>query len=142
MPRVLHFSASLLYVMSPCTQYADIIAYSALFQIRVNTIFLENISPLVIFIRPPEKLVIEVTCRGRYSGISWERTFSSATIDPSSLSNHDEIYTIGRTTEADFGFYEVFPLTSPPTFQELVPTSMLDFIVTTTGMGIMFQPAR
>ena len=85
----------------------------------------------MIFLHPPEKLVIEVRCRGRYSGISWERLTTS--IDRSLLSNHDEIYALGRTTEADYGLYQVVLFPSPPTFQDIVPDSILDFIVTAPG---------
>ena len=39
---------------------------------QISTLYHESISPEVIFLHPPEKLVIEVRCRGRYNGISWE----------------------------------------------------------------------
>ena len=88
----------------------------------------------MIFIYPPEKLVIEVRCRGRYSGINWDRP--SGSIDRSLLSNHDEIYALGRTTEADLDLYQAILLPSPPTFQDIVPTNILDFIVTLPGLGL------
>jgi hypothetical protein len=91
---------------------------------------LENISPEIIFLHPPEKLVIEVRCRGRYSGIVWDRP--GASINMSLLSNHDEIYALGRTTEADYGFYEVV-LTPTPVFQIIFPSSSLEFVVTAPG---------
>ena len=99
-----------------------------------STLYFERISPEVIFIYPPEKLVIEVRCRGRYSGISWDRL--SGSIDRSLLLNHDEIYTLGRTTEADLDLYQAILLPSPPTFQDTVPTSILDFTVTLPGLGL------
>ena len=86
----------------------------------------------MLFLHPPEKLVIEVRCRGRYSGISWERT--SGSIDRSLLSNHDEIYALGRTTEADYALYRVVLFPSPPIFQDIVSSSILDFIVTVPGL--------
>ena len=98
---------------------------------QISTLYLESITPDVIFLHPPEKLVIEVRCRGRYSGISWDRP--SGSIDRSLLSNHDEIYARGRTTEADYGLYQVVLLPSPPTFQDIVPASILDFVVTAPG---------
>ena len=101
------------------------------FGTQINTVYFENISPTVIFLHPPEKLVIEVRCRGRYSGISWEG--NSADIDKSLLSNHDEIYALGRTTEADYGMYQVVLRPSPPVFQDIVPQSILEFIVTAPG---------
>ena len=101
------------------------------FGTQISTIYLENISPALIFLRSPEKLVIEVRCRGRYSGILWEG--NSAPIDKSLLSNHNEIFALGRTTEADYGLYQVVLLPSPPTFQDIVPQSILEFIVTAPG---------
>ena len=91
---------------------------------------------MVIFLRPPEKLVIEVRCRGRYSGISWGRT--NASIDRSLLSNHDEIYALGGTTEADYGFYQVILTPSPPSFQIIVPDNILEFIVTAPGLNLYY----
>ena len=98
---------------------------------QISTLYHESISPEVIFLHPPEKLVIEVRCRGRYNGISWDRL--SGSIDRSLLSNHDEIYALGRTTLADYGLYQVFLLPSPPTFQDIVPTNKLNIIVTAPG---------
>ena len=86
----------------------------------------------MIFLHPQEKLVIEVRCRGRYSGIFWEG--NSAPIDKSLLSNHDEIFALGRTTEADYGMYQVVLRPSPPVFQDIVPGSILEFIVTAPGL--------
>ena len=100
---------------------------------QISTLYHESISPEVIFLHPPEKLVIEVRCRGKYSGISWDRPNGS--IDRSLLSNHNEVYARGRTTEADYDLYQVVLLPSPPTFQDIVPTSILDFIVTAPGLN-------
>jgi hypothetical protein len=97
----------------------------------VSALYLENISPTVIFLHPPEKLVIEVACSGRYSGISWDRP--GASIDRFLLSNHDEIYALGRTTEADYGIYEVVLTPAPLSFQIILPKSSLEFIVTAPG---------
>ena len=103
------------------------------FGIQINTLYFENISPGVIFLHPPEKLVIEVRSRGRYSGISWERT--SASVDRSLLSNYNEIFALGRTTSADYGWYQGILLPSPPSFQDIVPSSIMDFIVTAPGLN-------
>ena len=102
---------------------------------QISTLYLENISPTVIILHPPEKLVIEVRCRGRYSGISWAR--NGALIDRSLLSNHDEIYALERTTEADYGFYQVILTPSPPSFQIVVPDSILEFLVTAPGLNFV-----
>ena len=98
---------------------------------QISTLYHESISPEVIFLHPPEKLVIEVRCRGRYSGISWDGP--SGSIDRSLLSNHDEIYALGRTTLADYGFYHIILFPSPPTFQDILPTNILEIIVTAPG---------
>ena len=102
------------------------------FGLQISTLYLENISPTVIFLRPPEKLVIEVRCRGRYSGISWVRT--GASVDKALLSNYDEIYALGSTTLADYGLYQVILTPSPPSFQIIVPDYILAFLVTSPGL--------
>ena len=104
---------------------------------QISTLYHENISPELIFIHPPEKLVIEVRSRGRYSGISWDRP--SGSIDGALLSNYDEVYALGKTTEADYGLYQVVLLPSPPTFQDIVPTSILDFIVIAPGLNLCIE---
>ena len=96
----------------------------------LNTIFPMNISPEVIFLRPPERLVIEVKVRGRYSRVVWHR--NGTDVPQSSLSNFNEIYAVEQTTTSDFGYYQVFPFTFPPTIQ-LVRPSHLSFIVTSPG---------
>ena len=102
------------------------------FGLQISTLYLENISPTVIFLRPPEKLVIEVRCRGRYSGISWVR--AGASVDKTLLSNHDEIYALGSTTLADYGLYQVILTPSPPSLQIIVPDYILAFLVTSPGL--------
>ena len=102
---------------------------------NVNAAFLENISlaaPEIIFVRPPEKLVIEVKASGRYQRISWLRnveTLSSSTPqDPQEFSNHYEIFVHGETTEDDLGLYEVSLFQYDITSQLQIPTD-IDFIV-------------
>ena len=90
----------------------------------------------MIFLRPPEELVIEVRCRGRYSGISWSRI--GASVDRSLLSNYDEVYALGRTTEADYGLYQIVLTPSPPSFQVIVPNNnILEFLVTPPGLNFV-----
>ena len=89
---------------------------------------------MVILLRPPEKLVIEVHVTGRYSRIVWHR--NGTDVSPSSLHNFNEIYVVEETTTVDFGHYQCFPFTSPPTIQ-LVRPSHLDFIVTSPGMCVI-----
>ena len=87
---------------------------------------------MVIFLHPLEKLIIEVRCRGRYSGISWSR--AGASVDRSLLSNYDEIYS---TTEFDYGYYQVTLTPSPPIFQIVVPDSILEFLVIASGLNFV-----
>ena len=97
-----------------------------------NTVFLENISPEVIVVRPNEKLVIEVRARGRYQMISWQKngaTFSSSTPqDPQEFSNHYEIYIVGEATEDDIGIYEV-SLLAYNAINQLNSPAEIDFVV-------------
>ena len=116
-----------------CLHITDI--FVQLNGIQISTLYLENISPVVIILHPQEKLVIEVRGRGRYSGISWSRI--GASVDRSLLSNHDEIYALGSTTEADYGLYQVILTPSPPTFQILFPDRFLEFLVTAPGLNFV-----
>ena len=102
---------------------------------NVNTVFLENISltaPEIIFVRPPEKLVIEVKASGRYQRISWQRNVeplsSSTPQNPQEFSNHYEIFVRGETTEDDLGLYEVYIFVYDILNQLQMPTD-IDFIV-------------
>lgn len=105
-------------------------------QVPFDTIFPESISPMVILLRPPEKLVIEVHVTGRYSRIVWHR--NGTDVPQSSLHNFNEIYVQGETTTADFGHYQVIPFTSPPILQ-LVRPPVLNFIVTSPGLCVKDQ---
>lgn len=103
---------------------------SILNNVTFNTIFSKNLSEEVIYLHPPEKLVIEVEVKGRYSRIVWHR--NGTDLPRSSLSNFNEIYTVQATTTADFGHYQVIPFTSPPAIQ-LVRPYVLNFVVTSPG---------
>ena len=101
----------------------------------INTISLENISsadPDVIFVRPSEKLVIEVKATGRYQRIFWRRNamqlVSSMPQDPQEFSNHYEIYVVGEATVGDIGLYEVSLIAHDVSNQQRIPTS-ISFIV-------------
>ena len=123
----------LFFKLSSCMHVTDIFVEQN--GMEVSTLYLEKISPTVIFLHPPEKLVIEVRCRGRYSGITWSTT--GASVDRSLFSNHDEIYALGSTTEADYGFYQVILTPSPPSFQILFPDSILEFLVIAPGLNLV-----
>ena len=103
-----------------------------------NTIFPESISPEVIFLRPPEKLIIEIHVVGRYSRFVWHR--NGTDVQQSLLFNFNEIYVVEETTTADFGHYQFIPFSSPPTVQ-LVRPPQLNFIVTSPGMCVKYHNA-
>ena len=100
-----------------------------------NTITAERVSPRLIFLRPPKKLVIEVKVKGRYSRILWHRNGTSVSHDQASLINFKEIYAVEETSTLDFGHYQVIPNSFPPTIQ-LVRPAELNFIVTSPGIVI------
>ena len=95
-----------------------------------STVFLERISPEVIFLRPPEELVIELRSTGRVVGIQW--TVNGVLILRTVLegfANHHEIYFRKETSLSDMGLYEV-DIFSIGQFR--VPVE-LEFIVTSPG---------
>ena len=103
-----------------------------LFDGNTNTIFLRRVSPEVIFLRPPEKLVIEVIVTGRYRNIVWNLNSMLQTITPEEYSNYNEIYVKETTQDSDIGLYEVDARASNILTQQLSPVE-LDFFVIAPG---------
>ena len=75
---------------------------------------LERISPRVIVLDPPEKLVIETRASGRYSQFEWSRNGSpfmpgsgGFPITLQEFPNFFEIFVREPTTANDLGVYEV-----------------------------------
>jgi hypothetical protein len=75
---------------------------------------LQAISPSVVIIRPPEKLVLEVMATGRYLAIQWARNEDirgapgSAFSPPQqSFTHFGEVYFVEETTVNDLGRYEL-----------------------------------
>lgn len=100
-----------------------------------NTITLERISPEVIYLRPPEKLVIEMKVTGRYGRIEWRKNNGeSLSTQPQHFSNYDEIFARGETTNDDIGLYEVELVPSDPITQLFVPQGDLEFFVISPGI--------
>ena len=98
-----------------------------------STVFLERISPEVIFLRPPEVLVIEVKSRGRVIVVQW--SVNGARISDSVLegfANHREIYYRKETMSSDIGLYEVSLFPDILIGQLLIPFE-LEYIVTFPG---------
>ena len=98
----------------------------------MNTILLERVSPEVIFLRPPEKLVIEIKATGRYRRILWQK---NGLVLPQEFPNHNEILVYGTTTQDDLGLYEVSLFPANPAFQRSVPNE-LDFSIVLPGMHV------
>ena len=92
---------------------------------------LERISPQVIVLTPPEKLVIETKASGGYQHYDWTRNgnpFGSVDfpVTPQEFSNFIEIFVRDPTTTDDLGVVEA-DLTIAPG-QAQIPD--LDFFVT------------
>ena len=94
---------------------------------------MERISPEVVYLRPPEKLILEVKAKGRFQEIHWSINGTLVTISQSQFSNYREIYFVEETTEANFGLYEISPRIFTP-FQRTAP-SELDIIVIPPGLS-------
>ena len=98
----------------------------------ISTLFLNRVSPEVIFLRPPEKLTIEMKASGRYLRLDWTRRAAYLNM-AQDFYNHYEIYFQEQTTMDDLGLYEVNPFPSPPLFDQQVLPPELDFVVLLPG---------
>ena len=72
----------------------------------------QRVSPHVIFLKPPEKLVLEVKTSGGYSGVVWSRDGNTlgtgaAPAPLSEFTNFLEIFVHILTTTNDYGTYDV-----------------------------------
>ena len=75
---------------------------------------LERVSPQIIVLDPPEKLVIETRASGGYQWLEWDRNGNGFTIIPGQpftvtlqeLPNFFEIFVREPTTTNDLGVYE------------------------------------
>ena len=80
-----------------------------------DTVIIERVSPVVIILRPPEKLVIEVRTSGEYQVHFWRRNenlFSTTGFQvmlPDEFPNFFEIFVRDNTTDDDLGIYSVLP---------------------------------
>ena len=81
-----------------------------------DTVIIERVSPAVIILRPPEKLVIEVRTSGEYEVHFWIRNenlfgpsgnFQVMFLDE--FPNFFEIFVRDNTTNDDLGIYTVQP---------------------------------
>jgi len=97
---------------------------------------LERVSPQIIVLNPPEKLVIETRASGGYQHHDWIRNgnpFGSSgfPVTPQEFPNFVEIFVREPTTVGDLGVYEVDLTISAG--QTQIPD--LQFFVTRYGKG-------
>ena len=113
------------------------LSYSSLYS--GSTIRVERVSPEVIILRPPEKLVIEVRVSGDYEVLFWNKGATDQTIpgliEPQELPNFYEMFVRDSTTDEDVGIYLVTPLfkTGTAGLYTLIPAGGVDFAVTPPG---------
>ena len=89
--------------------------HHSLFVLCAGDALLERVSPRVIVLDPPEKLVIETRASGGYRQFDWQRNgnpFTTAPGQPFSITlqefpNFFEIFVRDPTTANDLGVYEV-----------------------------------
>ena len=67
----------------------------------------ERVSPRVIVLDPPEKLVIETRASGGYGDFDWQRNRDRFSATIQEFSNFFEIFVREPTTADDLGVYEV-----------------------------------
>jgi len=97
---------------------------------------LERISPRVIVLNPPEKLVIETRASGGYQHYDWTRNgdpFGSMgfPVTPQEFPNFVEVFVREPTTMNDLGVYLADLIIAPG--QTQIPD--LEFFVTRYGKG-------
>ncbi len=108
-----------------------------------TTIHIERVSPEVIILRPPEKLVIEVRVSGEYEVIFWRKgtgsNFIPGQMRPQEFPNYFETFVRDNTTADDEGFYSVQPQFKFGTSQThaLTPSGGVDFGVIVPGKYIL-----
>ena len=92
----------------------------------------------MIFLRPPEKLVIEIKSRGRVLFVQW--TINGNIFDGAigvNFAYHREIYVQEETTQADIGVYEVEVFPDLLSGGQLLLPADLEFIVTSPGNFVL-----
>ena len=113
------------------------LSYSSLYS--GSTIRIERVSPEVIILRPPEKLVIEVRVSGDYEVLFWNKGTSDQAIpglmEPQELPNFYETFVRDNTTDEDVGIYIVQSQLKFGTanIYTLSPSGGVDFAVITPG---------
>ncbi len=107
-----------------------------------TTIRIERISPEVIFLRPPEKLVIELRVSGEYEVLFWSKDIfdgmSIINVMPQDFPNFAEIIVRDNTTADDLGVYIIQPQLKRGSSQTytIIP-SVVEFAVTAPGNFVL-----
>ena len=113
------------------------LSYSSLYS--GSTIRIERVSPEVIILRPPEKLVIEVRVSGDYEVLFWNISYHGQAIpglmEPQELPNFYETFVRDNTTDEDVGLYTVTPQFKfgKASLYTLIPSGGVDFAVIPPG---------
>ena len=92
----------------------------------------ERVSPPVVFLTPPEKLVLEVRASGGYDLILWSKVGdSSFSQNPTTeLINFHEVFVRQPTTTSEYGIYRPHYSTEGGETRILVvPTGMLFYSI-------------
>ena len=97
----------------------------------MSTVFVNRVSPEVIFLRPPERLVIEIKTSGRILSLNWLQNSQPLTRQQE-FYDHYNIFVRRETTQEDLGLYEVAPLVVSLPSQRVEPEE-LDFVVISPG---------
>ena len=114
------------------------LSYSSLYS--GSTIRIERVSPEVIILRPPEKLVMEVRVSGNYAQLFWSKNISGQPIpgllEPQELPNFYEIFVRDNTTVEDEGIYIISPQFKSGTsrYYTIIPSGGVEFAVTSPGI--------
>ena len=106
-----------------------------------DTVIIEGVSPAVIILRPPGKLVIEVRTSGEYEVHFWRRnenlfgTPGFQVMLPDEFPNFFEIFVRANTTDDDLGIYWVQPTLTTANTQThtFIPGTGVDFAVIAPG---------
>lgn len=112
-----------------------------------DVVSLERISPDIILLRPPEKLVIEVKATGGYYILYWSKNdnfFGDTNFPvtfPDEFPNFMEIFVRDNTTVNDIGIYRVQPIIDPES--TATPTILpgplgVDFVVIAPGQSVCY----
>ena len=108
-----------------------------------ETLSVVAVSPSIIILRPPEKLVLEITPSGRYFFTSWSRngiSFGASGFQSTSsrgIVDFGDVYFSGSTTEEDLAEYEVVLNPSPSSFQPIPDRITFTVIAPGTTISIM-----